>query len=80
VIAVIRAYILGKVNPNSERKVLDKLKKISGVKSANITFGSYDLVVRVEATDEIKLKNIVIDEIRKIPEITKTLTLIVQKV
>ena len=72
--------MLGKVNPNAEKKVLDAIKKVAGVKSADITFGQYDLVVSIETADEVELKNLLTDEIRKISDITKTMTLIAQKI
>ena len=72
--------MLGKVTPNSEKQVLTSLKKMHGVKSADITFGHYDLVVSVEASDEVELQNLVLTKIRQNPGITKTLTLITQKI
>ncbi len=73
---MIRAFVLGKVMPNAEAKVVEAIKKIKGVRSADITFGKYDLIVSLELNNESALKNILIEEIRKIPEVTKTLTLI----
>ena len=77
---MIKAYVLGKVVPASEKRVRDTVKKINGVTSVDITFGQYDLVVSVEASDEVELQNIVLTKIRKNPDITKTLTLIAQKI
>lgn len=75
---MIRAYVLGKVEPNSETKIVGSLKNLAGVKKADITFGQYDVVVSVEAKDETHLKNIITEKIRTMPGITSTLTLIAQ--
>ena len=48
---MINAYILGKVEPNQEKKVLTGLKSITGIKSADITFGQFDFIARIEAKD-----------------------------
>ncbi len=78
---MIKAYVLAKVQPNFEKSAIERIKKIPGVKNIDMTFGQYDFVVTVDASDEVALKNVVMDEVRKLPDITKTLTLIVaQKV
>ena len=41
---MISAYVLGKVEPNQEKKVVSGLKSIKGIKKAEITFGQYDFV------------------------------------
>ncbi len=73
---MINAYILGKIEPNAEKKVVENLKAIGGVKRAEITFGQYDFVVRIEAKDEHQLKDIIIEKVRTLPGIASTLTLI----
>ncbi len=73
---MIRAFVLGKVLPNTEKKVIDSVKKLRGVKTVDITFGKYDVIVSLELNNEVELKNLLVEDIRKIPDITKTLTLI----
>ncbi len=76
---MISAYILGKVEPNSETQIPVALKKIKGVKSAEITFGQYDFVAHVEAENEIRLKDTIVEKVRILPGIVNTTTLIVSK-
>ena len=73
---MISAYVLGKVEPNQEKKVVSGLKSIKGIKKAEITFGQYDFVAEVEAKDEIELKSILVDKVRLVSGIAATMTLI----
>ena len=77
---MINAYILGKVEPNQEKKVLTGLKSITGIKSADITFGQFDFIARIEAKDELELKNILVEKVRVVGGIASTMTLIANKV
>ena len=76
---MINAYILGKVEPNQEKKVVTGLKSIKGIKIADMTFGQYDFIAQVEASDEKELKNILVDKVRLVSGIASTMTLIANK-
>jgi DNA-binding Lrp family transcriptional regulator len=52
------------------------LDSINGVSGRWVVFGSHDLLVKVEASDESKITKIVIGDIRAIEGITDTRTLI----
>lgn len=53
-------------------------KNIEGVLEANTTTGIYDLIMKVQADDEIKLQE-VIKSIKNISGVTSTLTSIIYK-
>ncbi|ACP37086.1 MAG: Lrp/AsnC ligand binding domain-containing protein [Saccharolobus sp.] len=73
---VVRAYILVSTTVGKEMEVADMAKKVSGVVRADPVYGEYDVVVEVEAKSSDDLKK-VIYEIRRNPNIIRTVTLIV---
>ncbi|ACP44492.1 regulatory protein AsnC/Lrp family [Sulfolobus islandicus Y.G.57.14] len=73
---VVRAYILVSTTVGKEMEVADIAKKVSGVIRADPVYGEYDVVVEVEAKSSDDLKK-VIYEIRRNPNIIRTVTLIV---
>ena len=58
-----------------EQEVIQKLKKIVGIKEAHGTFGLYDIVAQIECTTDEKIQEIVTQKIRKIPKIQTSMTL-----
>ena len=73
------AYVLAKVEAGKDQEVLKEVKKIAGVKQATPTYGIYDLHVEVEFDKMEELDKFIFDEIRKIPGIKETATLIASK-
>jgi DNA-binding Lrp family transcriptional regulator len=71
------AIILIQTEIGSESKVMDELMKIPEVKEAYIVYGTYDLVVKVETDALEKIREIVTNRIRKLPDIRTTVTMIV---
>jgi len=70
------AYVLINCELGSEEQIIDELKHISGVKEIHGTFGAYDILAKVESDTVEKLRETITWEIRKIPKIRSTLTLI----
>ena len=58
-------------------EVLQKVKAIDEVKLADSVAGEYDIVTRVEADSLERLSKIVFGEIRVMPGVMATMTLIV---
>jgi len=69
------AYVLINCELGSEEQIIDELKHISGVKEIHGTFGAYDILAKVESDTVEKLRETITWEIRKIPKIRSTLTL-----
>ena len=72
-----RAFILLNVESGSEDTVLKQLKSLEAVKEAYVSYGVYDLIIRIKADTMEELKDSVTNKIRTISKIRSTLTLIV---
>lgn len=72
----VKAYVLLVTAVGKEQDVALNLKSIKGVVSANPVYGEYDVVVEV-VTDSLEELNRTISEIRRNPNILRTVTLIV---
>jgi DNA-binding Lrp family transcriptional regulator len=73
---VPRAYVLFGVGSASEDQVLKDAKSIDGVQEVYVSYGVYDLVMKVKADSVEKLKELVTYHLRKIANVRSTLTLI----
>ena len=70
-----RAYVLFNVGAGSEDQVLKDVRSIGGVQEAYVSYGVYDLVVKVKADSMEQLKELVTHRLRKIKNARSTLTL-----
>jgi DNA-binding Lrp family transcriptional regulator len=73
--ALVKAYVLAKVEAGKD-EVLEKVKKLPGVRSAVSTLGTYDLHVEVAFATKENLDEFIFDKIRRISGVTETVTLI----
>jgi DNA-binding Lrp family transcriptional regulator len=71
-----KAYVLLNVESGAEEAVLKQLKEISIVEEAHISYGVYDLIVKVNSNTMDKMKEDISHKIRKIKQVRSTLTLI----
>ena len=71
------AYVLINVGSGSEDKVLSEIKKTQGVKEVYVSYGVYDLIVKVAADSTEEMKEIVTHHLRNINGVVSTLTLTV---
>jgi DNA-binding Lrp family transcriptional regulator len=71
------AYILINVEIGAEGEVLRSLKPVSEVKEANLVYGVYDIIARVETETMQELKDAVSWKIRRLDKVRSTLTMIV---
>ena len=74
-----KAYVLIVIESGTEDSVISNLKAISNVNQAFGTFGTFDILAKLQSADDITLENDISKGIRKIPNIRSTLTLIVDK-
>ena len=70
----MKAYVLINVRIGEIRDVLVSLRRVAGVSEANMTFGPYDIVAVVNATDVNHLGSLLSSQIQPIPGIQETLT------
>jgi DNA-binding Lrp family transcriptional regulator len=74
-----RAYVLFNVESGSEDNVLKQLRNLNNVEEAYVSYGVYDLVIRVKADTMEELKESVTHKIRTIKQVRSTLTLIMME-
>jgi len=78
---MVEAYILVKISTQKEaygsaRSVVEKLMMMKGVEDAELLFGDYDAVVKLNAPKTHDVENLVIEEISMIEGIESTITLL----
>jgi len=73
------AFVLISVASGQEDYVHDKLKAIGEICDMCSLFGPYDFIAKIDAEDREDLRDIVLTQIRVIPGVTETKTLIVAK-
>jgi len=71
----IRAYVVIHSDKGEEYNVLKNLSHIPEVKEADVVFGYYDVICKVETSDYKILENIITKAIRKLPHVRTTMTL-----
>jgi DNA-binding Lrp family transcriptional regulator len=71
------AFVLINTEIESEREVLETLKKIEAVEEAYLVYGVYDIVAKVKANTMNKLKEIVTWHVRRLDKVRSTITMIV---
>ena len=70
----MKAYILITVRVGTIAEVINHLGRLSGVQSAEMTFGEYDVIAVVQVNDLKTLAKLVSNEIQPIPGVTHTIT------
>ena len=71
------SYVLLNVEPGSEEKVLNEVRKVPNVKECHRVYGVYDMIARIEADSMDALKEIVTWKIRRLDGVRSTLTAVV---
>ena len=69
-------FVLMTTKPGQEAVVRKALENIDLVTNHWMLFGEYDLIARVQADEEIALTRCIVEEIRQLPGIQDTKTLI----
>ena len=71
-----RAYVLFSVNSGSEDRVIKELRAIAEVQEAYVSYGVYDLIVKIKTDSMEQMKELVSHRLRTISDVRSTLTLI----
>lgn len=69
------AYVLISCDPEDSDQIISSLMNISGLVEAKLVEGPYDIIVKIQAENSEKLKEIISIELRRIGKIKHTLTL-----
>ena len=72
---VARAYILVSAVPGMEKQVMDEVSVIKGVSSADLVYGSFDLVVKIESEGPSDILLQTVRKIRNVMGVRATLTM-----
>jgi DNA-binding Lrp family transcriptional regulator len=78
-IMAVLAYVLFKVSSGTEREVCQKLIEFDDVLQADIIFGEYDVVAKIETQDLSMLEEFVSRKVRNVPNVLVTSTMIVSR-
>jgi DNA-binding Lrp family transcriptional regulator len=70
------ALVLLNVESSLENDVLQKVKEIDGVEEGYISYGVYDIVVKVRAKSMDALKDLITTRLRQLENVRATLSLI----
>ncbi len=70
------AFVMLHADIGFEGYVLDQLRRLGAVEEAYVSYGVYDLIVKVKAGTLEELKDLLTKEIRGISKIRKSLILI----
>lgn len=73
----MKAYVLIHVRTGSINEAIRNMKRLPEIEEANMTFGPYDIVAVIKATDVNHLGHIIASEIQPIPGVLDTLTCLV---
>lgn len=76
-IRVPRAFVLINVESGYEEAVLKQLKNMEEVTESFVSYGVYDLIVRIKVPTMEQLKDTVSKKIRVLDHVRTTLTLII---
>jgi len=69
-----RGFILLNCDLGAEESTVDKLRQMDGIISAHLTFGVYDVIAEIEASDQDSFED-VIATIRGLSRVVSTMTL-----
>jgi len=70
-----QAYVVIHCNKGEEYPTLKNLSHIPEVKEADVVFGFYDVICKLEASDDETLENVITKAIRLLPNIKSSMTL-----
>ncbi|MCD6503547.1 MAG: Lrp/AsnC family transcriptional regulator [Thermoplasmata archaeon] len=76
----VLAYILATYDPNvkiSQKDLIKRISKIPGVERVYIVTGDWDLIIEVRAKSVRELGDLIVDRLRVMPGILRTMTCIV---
>lgn len=74
------AYVLLRIKPGMDRKVLNNVKKLSQVKVVETVYGEYDMLIKVEVETLEELDSFIFNIVRTIKGVEGSTTLITMDV
>ena len=74
-----QAYVVIHCDKGQEYPTLKNLSHVPEVKEADVVFGLYDVICKIDAPDDITLQNVITKAIRTLPDIKTSMTLSIIK-
>ena len=75
----IKAYVLMKVSSGSERDICKKIVEFDEVLDVSIIYGEFDIIAKVKVDELETLENFLSENLRSMPSIMLTSTMIVAR-
>ena len=72
---IVQAYVVIHCYKGEEYNILKNLTRIPEVKEADVVFGYYDVICRIEASEYRILENVITKAIRSLPHLKTSMTL-----
>jgi DNA-binding Lrp family transcriptional regulator len=76
---MITSYTLIRILPANDKNVYETIKTFNEVKEVILTYGEYDLIIKVESGSPEKLDNFIFNKLRTISGVAATTTLLEAK-
>ncbi len=70
----MKAYVLIHTQTSETAEVVEMMRNIKGVTTADVTFGPFDVVAQIEAADLGAVGYIIVREVRSLPGVMDTVT------
>jgi DNA-binding Lrp family transcriptional regulator len=70
------AYVMVNCELGAEAEIIEKLKELEQVKDVFETIGTHDMMIKLQADNFEKIRDIVSRNIQKLPKVRSTSTLI----
>ena len=71
------AFVFIRTEPDSTPEVLKKVKAVEGVETVEMVYGAYDIGARVKTETMDQLKHVIAYNIRALPDVHSTQTMLV---
>ena len=72
----MKAFVLCKLASGMEQKAVEKMRSIEGVNDVFMVFGDWDVILSAEADTIDKLSHLIVSQVRGIPGVGATSTLV----
>jgi DNA-binding Lrp family transcriptional regulator len=79
VIELASVYIMVKLIAGKDEEVFAQVQKLKQIKEASVTYGAYDLILKVEFQRIEEVDEFLFDVVRRIPGVSETMSMIVAK-
>ena len=75
----VKAYVMMKVSSGSEREICKKIVEFDEVMDVSIVYGEFDIIAKVKVDELETLENFLSENLRSMPSIMLTSTMIVAR-